>query len=156
MKFQGFLWNNKRSWENQKPQENRQKRGLCWASPFTMHLVCTLFVGFDQQPKSSPKCLFAIKCSSMHPFTGGLAVFYWGCNSVLGGPHYICDRVGQLQNREHRSGRKIEKLPMFLLFFLSFACFSPIFRISASQHVAPFARHVLMSMQFLGTNREQY
>ena len=33
---------NRRSWEKQKPPENRQKSGLFWASPFTMHLVCTL------------------------------------------------------------------------------------------------------------------
>ena len=33
---------NRRSWENQKPPENRQRSGLFWASPFTMHLVCTL------------------------------------------------------------------------------------------------------------------
>ena len=45
IKFQGFLvefLENRRSWENQKPPENRQKSGLFWASPFTMHLVCTL------------------------------------------------------------------------------------------------------------------
>ena len=36
------LLENRRSWENQKPLENRQKSGLFWASPFTMHLVCTL------------------------------------------------------------------------------------------------------------------
>ena len=35
---------NRRSWENQKPPENRQKSGLFWASPFTMHLVCTLLI----------------------------------------------------------------------------------------------------------------
>ena len=33
---------NRRSWENQKPPENRQKSGLLWASSFAMHLVCTL------------------------------------------------------------------------------------------------------------------
>ena len=32
----------RRSWENQKPPEYRQKSWLFWASPFTMHLVCTL------------------------------------------------------------------------------------------------------------------
>ena len=45
IKFKGFLvefLENRRSWENQKPPENRQKSGLFWASPFTMHLVCTL------------------------------------------------------------------------------------------------------------------
>ena len=35
---------NRRSWENQKLPENRQKNGLFWASPFTMHLVCTLLI----------------------------------------------------------------------------------------------------------------
>ena len=35
---------NRRSWEKQKPPENRQKSGLFWASPFTMHLVCTLLI----------------------------------------------------------------------------------------------------------------
>ena len=45
IKFKGFLvefLENRRSWENQKPPENRQKSVLFWASPFTMHLVCTL------------------------------------------------------------------------------------------------------------------
>ena len=45
IKFKGFLvefLQNRRSWENQKNPENRQKSGLFWASPFTMHLVCTL------------------------------------------------------------------------------------------------------------------
>ena len=45
IKFKGFLGEfleSRRSWENQKPPENRQKSGLFWASPFTMHLVCTL------------------------------------------------------------------------------------------------------------------
>ena len=45
IKFKGFLvefLENKRSWENQKHPENRQKSGLFWASPFTMHLVWTL------------------------------------------------------------------------------------------------------------------
>ena len=45
VKFKGFLvefLENRRSWENQKPPENRQKSGLFWASPFTMHLVWTL------------------------------------------------------------------------------------------------------------------
>ena len=37
---------NRRSWENQEPPENRQKSGLFWASPFTMHLVCTLLIIF--------------------------------------------------------------------------------------------------------------
>ena len=44
-KFKDFLVEfpeNRRSWENKKPPENRQKSGLFWASPFTMHLVCTL------------------------------------------------------------------------------------------------------------------
>ena len=35
---------NRRSWENQKPPENRQKGGFFRASPFTMHLVCTLLI----------------------------------------------------------------------------------------------------------------
>ena len=35
---------NRRSWENQKPTENRQKSELFWASPFTMHLVWTLLI----------------------------------------------------------------------------------------------------------------
>ena len=35
------LLENRRSWENQRPPENCQKSGLFWASPFTMHLVCT-------------------------------------------------------------------------------------------------------------------
>ena len=35
---------NRRSWENQKPPEHCQKSGLFWASPFTMHLVCTLLI----------------------------------------------------------------------------------------------------------------
>ena len=41
-KFRGFLvefLENRWSWENQKPPEKRQKSGLFWASPFTMHLV---------------------------------------------------------------------------------------------------------------------
>ena len=45
IKFKGFLvefLKSRRSWENQKPPENRQKSGLFWASPFTMHLVWTL------------------------------------------------------------------------------------------------------------------
>ena len=40
IKFKGFLvefLENRRSWENQKPRENRQKSGLFWASP----LQCT-------------------------------------------------------------------------------------------------------------------
>ena len=47
IKFKGFLvefLHSRRSWENQKPPENRQKMGLFWASPFTMHLVCTLLM----------------------------------------------------------------------------------------------------------------
>ena len=43
----GFLvefLENRRSWENQKPPENRQKSGLFWAAPFTMHLVCKLLI----------------------------------------------------------------------------------------------------------------
>ena len=50
-KFKGFLvelLKNRRSWENQKPPENRQKSGLFWASPFTMHLVCTLLKWVQQ------------------------------------------------------------------------------------------------------------
>ena len=46
-KFKGFLvefLENRRSWENQKPPENRQKSGLFWSSPFTTHLVCTLLI----------------------------------------------------------------------------------------------------------------
>ena len=35
---------NRRSRENQKPPESRQKSGLFWASPFTMRLVCTLLI----------------------------------------------------------------------------------------------------------------
>ena len=45
LKFKGFLvefLENRRSWENQKPPANRQKSGLFWASPFTMHLVLRL------------------------------------------------------------------------------------------------------------------
>ena len=45
IKFKIFLvefLESRRSWENQKPPENRQKSELFWASPFTMHLVCTL------------------------------------------------------------------------------------------------------------------
>ena len=38
---------NRRSWENQKTPENRQKSGLFWASPFIMHLVCTLLITFS-------------------------------------------------------------------------------------------------------------
>ena len=34
----------RRSWENQRPPDIRQKSGLFWASPFTMHLVCTLLI----------------------------------------------------------------------------------------------------------------
>ena len=34
---------------NQKPPENRQKSGLFWASPFTMHLVCTLSKQLSQR-----------------------------------------------------------------------------------------------------------
>ena len=47
IKFKGFLvefLENRRSWENQKTPENRQKSGLFWASPFTMHLVLTLLI----------------------------------------------------------------------------------------------------------------
>ena len=33
-----------RSWENQKPPENRQKSPLFWRFAFTMHLVCTLLI----------------------------------------------------------------------------------------------------------------
>ena len=47
IKFKGFLvefQENSRSWENQKPQENCQKSGLFWASPFTMHLVWTQLI----------------------------------------------------------------------------------------------------------------
>ena len=48
IKFKGFLvefLENRRSWENQSPPENRQKSGgLFWASPSTMHLVCTLLI----------------------------------------------------------------------------------------------------------------
>ena len=49
VKFKGFLvefLENKRSWENRKPPKNRQKSGLFWASPFTMHLVWTLLNWF--------------------------------------------------------------------------------------------------------------
>ena len=45
IKFKGFrveFLESRRSWENQKPPENRQKSGLFWPSPFTMRLVCTL------------------------------------------------------------------------------------------------------------------
>ena len=45
IKFKGFLvefLESRRSWENQQPPGNRQKSGLFWASPFTMHLVGTL------------------------------------------------------------------------------------------------------------------
>ena len=47
IKFKGFLvefLENRRSWENQKPPEDRQKSGFFWASPCTMHLVCTLLI----------------------------------------------------------------------------------------------------------------
>ena len=33
------LLENRCSWENRKPPEHRQRSGLFWASPFTMHLV---------------------------------------------------------------------------------------------------------------------
>ena len=55
VQFKGFLlefWENRRSSENRNnPQkitrkvefsENRQKSGVFWTSPFTMHLVCTV------------------------------------------------------------------------------------------------------------------
>ena len=47
IKFKGFLLEfseNRRSSENQKHPENRQKSGLFCASPFTMHLVCILLI----------------------------------------------------------------------------------------------------------------
>ena len=47
IKLKGFLVEfieNRRSWENQRPPENRQINGLFWASPLTMHLVCTLLI----------------------------------------------------------------------------------------------------------------
>ena len=57
IKFKGFLaefLENRRSWENQQPQ----KSGLFWASPFTMHLVCTLLIGvFDLLSKFGAKKL---------------------------------------------------------------------------------------------------
>ena len=33
-----------------KPPENRRKSGLFWASPFTMHLVCTLLKVLEKYP----------------------------------------------------------------------------------------------------------
>ena len=56
IKFKGFLvefLENKWSRGKQKPPENRQKSGLLWASPFTMHLVWTLLIdscGFRTVP----------------------------------------------------------------------------------------------------------
>ena len=47
IKFKGFpveFLENRRSWENKKHTENRQNSGLVWASPFAMHLVCTLLM----------------------------------------------------------------------------------------------------------------
>ena len=48
---------NRRSWENQKPPENRQKSGLFWASPFTMHLVWTLLKNVEPMSEKSPKII---------------------------------------------------------------------------------------------------
>ena len=57
-RFLPFL-ENRRSWENQKHPENRQKSGLFWASPFTMHLVCTLLIFSldDKRPPRKPNWL---------------------------------------------------------------------------------------------------
>ena len=47
IELKGFLVEfieSRRSSENQKPPENRKKSGLFWASPFTMHPVCTLLI----------------------------------------------------------------------------------------------------------------
>ena len=44
------MWNSWRTGDPEKiknPSENRQKSGLFWASPFTMHLVCTLLIFFS-------------------------------------------------------------------------------------------------------------
>ena len=46
IKFKGFLLEfleNRRSWEKQKPPENRQKSGLFWASPF--HRLISAHIG---------------------------------------------------------------------------------------------------------------
>ena len=80
--FQGFLLDfleNKRSWENQSPQ----KIGLFWASPFTMHILCTLlkilqsnyslwapFLHSITKPRTTPIAILAINLDHGLSFAG--------------------------------------------------------------------------------------
>ena len=79
IKFNGFLaefLENRRSWENQKPPENRQKSGLFWASPFTMHLVFTLLINY-------------VWCSVIVYIKNGLWINYRRCNSGRRMPGFL-------------------------------------------------------------------
>ena len=86
IKFKGFLvefLESRRSWENQKPPENRQKSGLFWASPFTMHLVCTLLIKrtWENNLKFVKKCAKCEKvwqsAETILPCSSCPLVFVW-------------------------------------------------------------------------------
>ena len=77
IKCKGFLvefLENRRSWENQKPPANRQKSGLFWASPLTMHLVCTLLIFVKMALLSLAKGFCRAKFWAKFPFWRGGAV----------------------------------------------------------------------------------
>ena len=83
IKFKGFLvefLEHRRSCENQKPPENRQKSGLFWASFFRMHLVCTLLITFSREkmhtPSLPPPLVFGQK-AFFRGRVGGSACIFW-------------------------------------------------------------------------------
>ena len=68
---------NRRSSENQKPPENRQKSGLFQASPFTMHLVCTLLRKIGEKLAQKKTVCFCQSKKISSRFLGR------GCNEAL-------------------------------------------------------------------------